>query len=243
MHNIKSAKLLAEELDHGVQLLLALLVVGSDVSQKGDAGVLGSGGTASAVLDGDALAGLVAELLAGVKVDGRVRLGDGGVDAAGSGEDADVGLVEELVHLGLLNGGDDAGHGGGGDDGHVVLLVLLELLEDLNDVLAGFSLCTEVRNGGVELLGDPLVELVGGDGEAVTGAEAGHHAAEVLADELVHELGAAIALLEAELLENLVGELSAGLERGVLGENERVIAVEEKALDLTRERLDGLILR
>lgn len=233
MHNIKSAKLLAEELDHGVQLLLALLVVGSDVSQKGNAGVLGSGGTASAVLDSDALAGLVAELLARVEVDGRVGLRDGGVDAAGSGEDTDVGLVKELVHLGLLNRGDDAGHGRGGDNGHVVLLVLLELLEDLDDVLAGLGLCAKVRDGGVELLGDPLVELVGGDGEAVAGAEAGHHATEVLTDELVHELGAAIALLEAELLEDLVGELGAGLERSVLGENERVIAVEEEALDLS----------
>lgn len=50
--------------------------------------------------------------------------------------------------------------------------------------------------------------------------------------ELVHELVAAILLLKAKVAQNLVGELSAGLEGGGFGEDEGVVAVEEEALDL-----------
>lgn len=234
MHDLERAELLGEQLDVGSDLLLGVLlvVIGSDVAQQGDAGVLRRGRAAPAVLDGNALAGLEAEHLAGVEVDGGVGLGSRGVDAARGGEDALVGLAEVLVDLDGLDGGDDTGHGGGGDDGLGVLALLVDLVEDGDDVLAGRGLLAQVRDGELELAGGVGVELVGGHGEVVHLEEAGHHAGEVAADVLVHELDALVALLDAVLLEDLVGELRAGGEGRDLGQHERVVAVEEDALNL-----------
>jgi hypothetical protein len=58
-----------------------------------------------------------------------------------------------------------------------------------------------------------------------------HHAAEVLPNELRHELRAGVLLGDVLGGEDLVGELGAGFEGEFLGEDEGVVAVEEERGD------------
>jgi hypothetical protein len=58
------------------------------------------------------------------------------------------------------------------------------------------------------------------------------HAAEVLADELLDQGLAGEALLDVATGGDLVDEVGAGLEGELLGEDERVVAVEQKSSDL-----------
>jgi hypothetical protein len=81
IHDGKALGLLGEKLGHLLHLLLALLdAVDANVADARDASAHGSRGTALAVLDGDGLTLLDAELLAGVVVDGGVGLGARGVE-------------------------------------------------------------------------------------------------------------------------------------------------------------------
>jgi hypothetical protein len=81
-------------LGHLFHLLLALLdVVDTDVGDERNVGTHGSRGAGLAVLDGDALLRLDAELLAGVEVDGGIRLGGWWVE--GGSSRVDVLVLEE----------------------------------------------------------------------------------------------------------------------------------------------------
>jgi hypothetical protein len=85
---------IGQRLGHLVHLLLAFLdVVDTDVGDEWDVGTHGSRGAGLAVLDGDTLLWLDAELLAGVEVDGRIRLGGWWVE--GGGGRVDVLVLEE----------------------------------------------------------------------------------------------------------------------------------------------------
>ena len=59
-----------------------------------------------------------------------------------------------------------------------------------------------------------------------------HHAAEVLADEVLEEAMRRVACLDAMLLEELVGQVAAGFECKFLREAKSVVAVEQNVLDL-----------
>jgi hypothetical protein len=59
-----------------------------------------------------------------------------------------------------------------------------------------------------------------------------HHAAEVLADEVLEEAMSRVAFLDAMLLEELVGQVAAGFECEFLREAKSVVAVEQNVLDL-----------
>jgi hypothetical protein len=62
--------------------------------------------------------------------------------------------------------------------------------------------------------------------------QAKHHAAEVLADEVLQEVMDRVACLDAMLLEKLVGQIAASFECELLRQAKSVIAVEQNVLDL-----------
>lgn len=100
VHDGFGLALLGEGLGHLLHLLLALLdVVDADVGDERDVGTHGRGSAGLAVLDGDALLWLDAELFACVDVDGWVWLGGWWVERAGGGVDV---LVGEEAYRPLL---------------------------------------------------------------------------------------------------------------------------------------------
>jgi hypothetical protein len=62
--------------------------------------------------------------------------------------------------------------------------------------------------------------------------QANHHAAEVLADEVLEEAMGRVACLDAMLLEELVGQVAARFECEFLREAKSVVAVEQNVFDL-----------
>jgi hypothetical protein len=66
--------------------------------------------------------------------------------------------------------------------------------------------------------------------------ETNHHATEILADEGLEKLVYSVSVVDVVLFEDLIGEIGAGLEGELLGENEGVVAIEEDILDLWLRR-------
>ena len=81
--------------------------------------------------------------------------------------------------------------------------------------------------------GEPVVELGVVHGEVLLGLEGLEHAAEVVSDKVLEQLLGRVALRLALLLEDLIGELGAGLEGETLRLAECVVAVEQDVLGLT----------
>jgi hypothetical protein len=210
VHDGVGLALLRELLGHQVHLLLALLlVVDADVCDERDARAQGGGGAGLGVLDGDALGGLDAQLLAGVQVDGGVGLGARRVERGGGRVDVLVG--EEAHEVGLDEGGDDAGLGRGRDDGHGVAL-LLEPLELLGDAGALDALLRELLDDLAELAVDVLVDFFGGHFELVLLLQADEHVAEVVADKVLKQGVGIVFGIDVVLLEHLVGEVGTCLK-------------------------------
>jgi hypothetical protein len=139
---------------------------------------------------------------------------------------------EEALQVGLAKRGDDTALGGCADDRHGVAL-LLEPLELLGHARALGSLLAELLGDGAELGLDVLLELVVGHFEVVLGLQGEQHAAEVVADEVLEQgLGRVALVGDAMLVEDLVGELGAGLKGQVLRLAEGVVAVEQDVLGL-----------
>jgi hypothetical protein len=138
-----------------------------------------------------------------------------------------------VVDLGLLQRRDDTRSGGGGHDGHWVPLAL-QPLESLRHTVAHGGLGPQLGDDGVDLAGDVSVNLLGGHGEAMLFLQADHHAAEVLANKGLQKLMHSVALGDLVVLEDLIGEVGAGLEGQLLREDESVVAVEKDVLDLYR---------
>ena len=100
VHDRFGLALLGEGLGHLLHLLLAVLdVVDADVGDERDVGTHGRGSAGLAVLDGDALLWLDAELLACVDVDGWVWLGGWWVEGGDGGVDV---LVREEAYQQML---------------------------------------------------------------------------------------------------------------------------------------------
>ena len=100
VHDGLGLALLGEGGGHLLHLLLALLdVVDADVGDERDVGTHARGSAGLAVLDGDALLWLDAELLASVDVDGWVWLGGWWVEGGDGGVDV---LVGEEAYQWLL---------------------------------------------------------------------------------------------------------------------------------------------
>lgn len=210
--------------------LLVVIGVASNVGDAVDAGTDGAERTRLAVFDGNGLLRLLAALVKSVEVDGGVRLGGRLGQGAGSTENQFG--VEPLVLAGLLDGSPDTAESGRRDDGHVILLGVVEVLQHLVDTDARLGLLVQLNNDLVLLLLDVVLELFLGQLELVLGLKRDHHTTEVLTDEVLDELRAGVAVRDATLLEDLIGEISTRLEGQLFREDEGVVAVEEKLSDL-----------
>ena len=218
--------------DQHVGNVLGLLrvVVASDVGDGPDSGTNSAQSSGLAVLDGDALAWLDTDDLASVQVDGWVRLGGRSRKRGRGGEDVVLGEVFGLVNL--LDRGNDTTQSRRGDDRETVLLRLVKFVELLVATDAGLGLGLERGNDTVFLHLDVFFTLLVGQSEIEFLLEALDDAAEVLADEIDHELGAGVALIDALGFEDLVGELGTCFEGELFGEDEGVVAVEQDVGDL-----------
>jgi hypothetical protein len=126
VHDNHSLGLLGQELGHLLHLLLTFFnSVNTDVGNARDTSTHGGGGTALAVLDGDDLGRLDAELFARVEVNLGVWLGGWWVEGGSSA--VDVLVWEVVVDADLLNGGNNTGLSAGGDDAHLVALLVSPL--------------------------------------------------------------------------------------------------------------------
>lgn len=210
VHDSSGTALLGKKLGHLLHLLGAFLdAIDTDVADQGDTGTLGSSGTTLAVLNGDSLRVLDTQLLTGVVVDGRVGLARGRGQAGGS--TVDVLIREVVVDADLLDASDDTGLGRGTDDGHRVAL-LLEVLKLLRGARAGRALLAQLRSDGPELTVDVGINLFRRHGEVMLLLQAHEHAAEVVADKVFEQLINCVTLGLAPFLQDLVGQVGAGLE-------------------------------
>lgn len=198
---------------HEVLSHLKTLVVGviaANVTNDGNAGTDGTESTRLAVLDGNSLIGRLTADLEGVEVDGGVRLGGRLGKRAGSTEDK-VG-IDVFVLADFLDRSLDTTKGRRGDNRHVVLLGLVKLLQLFGGTNARLGLLIELENHLVLLAFDVFLQIVLGQLELVLGLERDHHTAEVLADEVLHEVRAGVAVGDTVLLEDFIGEIGTRLE-------------------------------
>lgn len=98
--------------------------------------------------------------------------------------------------------------------------------------MAWLSLGLELLDNLSELTIDVVVEVLLWDGEVKLLLKRDHHAAEVLANKVLEELGAGIALWLSISFEDLVGKIGASLKGEFFAQDEGVIAVKENLLDL-----------
>ncbi|KAI6757698.1 hypothetical protein HG531_003523 [Fusarium graminearum] len=201
---------IAQDLFH---LGLLVLSIRTDVANDLDSSTGTAESTALAVLNGNCLLGLLAELLKSMEVDGGVRLAGRLLETCGSREDNVA--REVLVLADLLDGSANS--------------KLLELLIDTNARLEGLL---ELGDDGVFLLSDVGFEVFGGNVDVVVLLEGGEHATEVLANELLDESLASESHVNLARLADLVDETSASLKGKLLREDEGVVAVEQEGVDL-----------
>jgi hypothetical protein len=230
VHDNDSLGLLGQELGHLVHLLLTIFdAVDTNVGNARDTGTHSGSGTALAVLDGDNLGRLDAELLAGVEVDLGIWLGGWWVERRGSA--VDVLVWEIVVDTNLLDGGNNTGFGAGGDDAHLVAL-LLSPLHHFWGTWAWLALLGELGGNGTEFTINVRVNFRRLHLEVVNFLELVAHAPEVLADKGLEKLVDRVGVVDVVLLEDFIAELGAGLEGKELRECEGVITVEEDVSDL-----------
>ena len=230
VHNSSGLALLLQQLGHLLHLLLALLnAVDADIRDQWDASTHGSSSTRLGVLDGDAALVLDTELLAGVVVDLGVWLGGWWVERSGGG--VDVLIWEVVVDANLLDRGNDTWLSRGGDNRHLVALVL-DPLHHLWHAWAWLALLGQLSGDGTKLTVDVGIDLLWAHLEVVDLLQLVAHAAEVLANERLEQLVHIVLVVDVVLLENLVAEVGASLEGEELGLGERVVAVEENVVDL-----------
>ena len=130
-HHNNGAALLLQHLRH---LVLLFALVRAHIADQRDLRILGRRRPAPAVFNRHARRRLRTEHLARVQVDRRVGLA-GRLGQAGRRAEHLVG-VEVLVHADLADGRLHTAEGRRADDGHLVLLALVQLLELGDDAVA-----------------------------------------------------------------------------------------------------------
>ena len=169
-------------------------LVAADVPDDRDARPDSAQGPALAVLNGHRLLRLLAKNLAGVQVDGRVRLAGRSRERGGSAEDMVRREVLFLTHF--LEGGLHASKRRRGYHCHAVFLRLGQLLQLLHDADAWFRLELELRDDLVFFAFHVLLHLGILQGEAELGLQRIHHATEVLSHKVDHQLWAGVAVVD-----------------------------------------------
>ena len=191
-------------------------------------------GATLAVLDGNTLSWFFAGDFACMKVDGRIWFGGWNGETGSSAED--VVLGEELLLAHFLDTGLDSAEGARADDGHPILLALVQFLQDGHDTDTRFGLGLQSLNDFAQFAVDVLIHLGVGNAEAVFLLQAGDEATEVLTNEGDHEIRAGVAIGNVVLLQHLIGEFGTCFEGKFFGENKGVVTVEMELSDL-----DGII--
>lgn len=141
-------------------------------------------------------------------------------------------LGEVLGLIDLVDTGLDPTQSTGADYGHAILLGFVQLLELLAAPDTGLGIPLQLGDHSVFFHGYVFLHIRAGDLEVVLFLEVHNHAAEVLADEFIEELGAGVAVGNVVLGEDLVGEVGAGFEGEFFRENEGIVTVEEDFCDL-----------
>ena len=137
-----------------------------------------------------------------------------------------LGLVD------FVDAGLDTAQSTRADHSHAVLLGFVQLVELLAAPHAGFGIPLQLVNHPVFFHRHVFLHLRAGDGEVELFLEVHDHAAEVLADEVIEEFGAGVAVWDIEFGEDLVGEVGTSFEGELFGEDEGVVTVEEDFGDL-----------
>ena len=119
---------------------------------------------------------------------------------------------EVLGLVDLVDAGLDPTEGTRADDGHAVLLGLVQLLELLGAADARLRVPLQLGNHPVLFHGDVLLQFRAGDAEVEFLLQVHDHAAEVLADEVIEKFGAGVAVWNVVFGEDLVGEIGTGLK-------------------------------
>lgn len=192
--------------------------------------------TTLAILNRHALLGRLAQHLQRMQINSRVRLTRGFLQARGSRVDK---VTKVLVLANLLDGCLDAAQSRRRHHGHLVLVGGSQLLELLVHAGAGLEGGLELGDDSVLLAGHVGLEVRGGDFDAVARLERRQHTAEVLADEFLDQRVASEADFDVAGLGDLVDQVGAGFKGKFLGEDERVVAIEQEGVDL---RLSALLI-
>ena len=194
----------------GHLLLLFATAVAPNVTNDRNAGTHGTQCSTLAVLDGNTLSRLFADNLTGMEVDRGVRLSGWFGQRSGSAEDVVFGEILGLVDF--IDASLDTTECTGADDREAVLLLLVQLVELLGAAHTGFGILLQFGNHSVLLHGHVFFHLRARDGEVKLFLQVHDHAAEVLADEVIEELGAGVAVWDVVFGEDLVGEVGAGFK-------------------------------
>ena len=165
-----------------------------------------------------------------MEVDGWIRLGRWHRQRGGGAED--VVFREVLGLVDFVDAGLDTAERTRADDGHAVLLGFVQLVKLLGAPHAGFGVSLQLGNHSVFFHGHILLHLRTGDREVELFLEVHNHTAEVLADEVIEELGTGVAVWNVVFGEDLVGEVGTSFEGELFREDEGVVAVEEDLSDL-----------
>ena len=144
-------------------------------------------------------------------------------------------LGEVLGLVDFLDAGHDTTQRTRADHGEPVLLVFVQLVELFAAAHAGLGIPLQFGNHSILFHGYVLLHLRAGDGEVELFLQVHDHAAEVLADEVIEELRAGVAVWDVIFGEDLVGEVGTGFEGEFFREDEGIVAVEEDFGDLKRQ--------
>ena len=139
---------------------------------------------------------------------------------------------EVLGLVDLFDAGYNTTQRTGADDGEAVLFGLVQLVELLAAADTGLGIPLQFGNHPILFHGYVLLQLRAGDAKVVLFLEVHDHAAEILAHEVIEELGAGVAVWDVIFGKDLVGEVGTGFKGKLFREDEGVVTVEEDLGDL-----------
>jgi hypothetical protein len=215
---------------HLPHLFLLALLIAPRIPNRLNLCSICSSRTTLAILYGHTLLCRLPQHLNSMQIDRWIRLAGRLRQARRSTEHMLARKVLILSHL--INTSLHSSKSTGADNRQMVFPMFLQLLQLGIHALTRSQLLLQLRNNFVFFLGDVFLEFFVRHLVLIFGFQGDHHAAEVLPDELGEELRPCVAIGDVPRCQDLVCELSAGFEGELFGEDERVIAIEEKGSNL-----------
>lgn len=179
-----------------------VLFVAAHVGDDRHSGTDGAEGSALAIFDSDHLVGFTVEGGKGVEIDSRIRFG--GRFSQGSSSAENMIRIEEFILTDFLDGGLDTTQSRRRDNSQTIFLRFEEFFQFGVGALARLGFFIQLANHLILFLLDVGFEFLAGQFELVLGLQRDHHTAEILADEVLDQLLAGVAIAEAALFEDLV---------------------------------------